>query len=168
MIEVKPDLPVLPLDMIIEVYRSIQERKGIQSFLPPSGDTHSCKYEFMTATDKLIQWLNENIAVRSWGVQVIEGQIPLHTDWQHAGTKFLYLIDTGGENISTRWYYEGKEVASYVCNMHTWYTLQVRIPHDADMIWPGRYRIAVTQGNDSIPGQPAIIRHTREYYEIPK
>lgn len=144
-IEVKYDLPTLPLEMLTEAYLSLRDRRTINIV---EGDTF--KYEWMLATDALTAWLNENIAEKTaWSVQTIEGQIPVHTDWKHLGTKLNYLIDTGGTDVPTRWHYEGKQVSTYTCLPHVWYSLHVRIPHDVGLILPGRYRISVTHGDQN-------------------
>jgi hypothetical protein len=128
--------------MITEVYLSLRARE-----LVTGGPRDAGVYEWMMANEKLTAWLNQNIGQKtSWSVQTIEGQINVHTDWSHPDTKLNYLVDCGGENISTRWYHDGKEITNFVCQPHMWYALQVRIPHDVGLVAPGRYRISVTHG----------------------
>lgn len=160
MIKHRTELPHLPPDMIAEVYKSLEERRDLNTH---TGDDPKYVYEYMAATPKLVEWLQNNIDKHvDWAVQYFTGKITVHTDWVFDDHKLNYLVDLGGDSPKTFWFdADGNVIYTAVCEVG-WYELTVNVPHGVEHV-PGQ-RISVTHRSrrDTLATRAGLVRDERD------
>lgn len=68
--------------------------------------------------------------------QVIRKELPIHTDsiksGAKGGVKYNYIVETGGDNVITRWWDKTHKNMLYEikCPQKTWHELRIDIPHN--------------------------------------
>jgi hypothetical protein len=136
-------LPQVPDTVIRAVYDSIStnkneafdDNKDIQQELP--------NYVWVRSNDIVQTWCKNNISPDIyWAVQVIKEHTPIHKD-VNTESKFIYVIDTGGDNAVTHYYNEDYEIIeSQIYEANKWYILNTKILHRVENITGTR--IAIT------------------------
>jgi len=94
------------------------------------------------------QWCQANICDSIyWAFQMIRPpEMQIHKD-RTTTHKFVYVLDTGGDHVETRYYDEHdptKVVETLIIPPHQWCILRVDCYHSVHNIEPGRVRMAVT------------------------
>ena len=94
--------------------------------------------------------------------QVVIADLPPHYDWGKSYIKYLYLVDTGGDNVTTKFWEEkpddpvtggtidpeGRKVVFEVSeNIRSWHTLNVGIPHSVTNMTRPRIALIIRQSN---------------------
>lgn len=132
-----PFLPKIP-DELIETDLGVIE-SGTRIYPRPS-DTF-CSWSLDERLENFLQpYFDFPIQVR---YQVIKNKIPVHVDIGRTFC-FNYLIDSGGSNVSTRWFdQEGNIIEETVFEERQWYWLDVSVPHDVDSTVKQRVAISV-------------------------
>jgi hypothetical protein len=92
------------------------------------------------------QWCRENICdTMYWGFQIIKGDLALHKDIG-TKTKFIYLLQSGGDQVTTEFYEDDKTtlVESVVFETHRWHILKADSFHRVINVEPGKTRFSIT------------------------
>ena len=95
--------------------------------------------------EKLNAWAQENICKDIYyAFQMMTGDIPRHKDID-TKTKFVYIIDTGGSNVVTRfWDNDHMLLDEYIIEPFRWHILKADTYHSVEGIETDRYRWSVT------------------------
>ncbi|MDA9373949.1 hypothetical protein N9R43_01070 [bacterium] len=99
-------------------------------------------YDVSNELQELYQsYFDYKVSVR-W--QVVTESLPIHYDWGVSSDKYLYLIDTGGEDVKTEFWsalpddvVDGGSTTTLdrtlICDMHetthNWFRINVKSPH---------------------------------------
>lgn len=160
MIKHRPELPHLPHDMIEEVYKSLDARQNVNTH---SGTDPEFVYEYMSATDSLVDWCKKNIDhTVDWAVQYIHGSIPAHADWAFDEHKLNYLVDLGGGQPATHWFdLDGKIIYTANCELG-WYELTVNIPHTVEHVSGRRISVTHRSRRDTLADRAGLTRDDRD------
>ena len=147
------DLPKLPDNLIAEVLDSMNNGKNIFY------DKKSIWYKQMVGNEKLQEYTKDLFDFNHLAtIQVIRAGLPIHIDVGRTEA-YNYLIDTGGENVTTAFYkkedfyitenhrtqFIGKniQIVEEICiPVSTWHWLDVSMPHTVKNI--SRQRIAIS------------------------
>lgn len=78
-----------------------------------------------------------------WGVQLMTEDLPVHVD-EGTTLKFVYLFQTGGDEVKTHFWQDGEIQETYVIPTNQWHTLKVDTEHSVVGIQPRERRISVT------------------------
>jgi hypothetical protein len=109
--------------------------------------TYGSNYRWSDSHNKIINdWCQQNICSEMyWAFQIINGDLPIHKD-NGTKIKFVYLLQTGGDNVITEFYDEDKTniVQSVLIEPHRWHILKVDSFHGVRNIDPGKIRFSVT------------------------
>ena len=133
-----PKIPRLFYQDIIEVIRKGHDVSA--------GDgNYLTQVTWKDAPENLQNWCTENICDNiRWGVQSLTANLPKHKDIE-TECKFLYLVETGGNNVATRYYNDNYDLISeYVLQMNIWYIIDTQTFHDVTGLEPGQTRIAIS------------------------
>lgn len=87
-------------------------------------------YQWITVTGELHDWCNQNICPSThWGVQLIQLNMPQHTDGV-SQVKINYLLDTGGD--ATTRFYDNNNILTdtVICKPRTWYIMKTDQLHE--------------------------------------
>lgn len=107
------------------------------------GDTYKWSDSFNTEINK---WCQENICNEMWwAFQFIKGDLGIHQDVV-TKYKFVYLLDTGGDDVITEWFNDDKTevVDSVVLEPLRWHILKVDTWHSVRGVKEGSTRYSVT------------------------
>ena len=108
---------------------------------------HGGNYRWSDSHNKIINdWCQKNICKDMyWAFQLIGGNLGIHKD-KPTKTKFVYLLDTGGDNVVTEFYDEDQTtiLQSEIIEPHCWHILKVDSFHCVKNIEPGKVRFSVT------------------------
>lgn len=75
--------------------------------------------------------------------QVIRKDLGVHTDIGLNTHKLNYLLAQGGTDVVTKWWDNDKVIHEQQLQNHTWYSLNVKIPHSVDRVISPRVSIVV-------------------------
>ena len=110
-------------------------------------NAHEGNYRWSDSHNKMINdWCQQNICNDMyWAFQIISGDLPIHKD-NVTKNKFIYLIETGGDNVITEFYDEDKTTVlqSVIIETHRWHMLKVDTFHGVRNIDPGKIRFSIT------------------------
>jgi hypothetical protein len=140
---VRDDLPVCPAEMLNLVYESVAQQRNLKTF-----QDAGWKYEYMDVVLELDDWLKKHVSThKPWGVQVLQGTVPIHKDWNHGGPKLIFLVQCGNDQVETVWFNEQKnvELARICLAPNRWYELAVSINHMVCGLELTQQRIAIIQ-----------------------
>lgn len=99
-------------------------------------------YKWYMLNDDCQAWLRENVMVGYWGVQVITQNVLPHVDRQ-TSARFLYHLDTGGDDVYTLFHdNDMNEIERVKMGKEKWYLLKTDVHHS--VVGVNSYRIAVT------------------------
>jgi hypothetical protein len=89
-------------------------------------------------------WCQQNISKDVFfGFQIMTSNVPIHRD-KGPSVKLVYLIDPGGESVSTKFYNdEYKLTKEYVIETNRWHLLQVNQLHSVNGIEPEKSRFSI-------------------------
>ena len=131
-------LPQIPDNLVLSVD---EIRKGKQMYPYPSSTFSSWRIE--NVSDTLDNFLQPYFDFPIFTIyQIIENDMPVHTD---DGRTFAYnyLLQSGGDNIATRWWKDDNIIFSKVFSTHTWHWLDVSTPHDVEKVDSERVAISL-------------------------
>lgn len=104
-------------------------------------------YQWSDSHNKIINdWCQQNICSEMyWAFQIISGDMPIHKD-NGTKTKFVYLLQTGGDNVVTEFYDEDKTnvLQSVIIEPHRWHILKVDNFHGVRNVDSGKIRFSIT------------------------
>jgi hypothetical protein len=81
-------------------------------------------YRWIPANTIVEKWCKENICeYAQWAVQVLTADVPKHVD-ENSQVKIQYLLESGGENVTSKSYKNDYVVHSMVCDTDKWYILK--------------------------------------------
>jgi hypothetical protein len=132
------DLPRLPDTLIAGINRNFDDYDIVVH-----ADTYTWSNSF---NQEINQWCQENIcADMYWGFQIIRGNLITHID-RETTVKFVYLLDTGGDNVVTSFYADDNTtvIDSVVLEAHRWHILKVDVPHGVTGVNADRTRFSIT------------------------
>ena len=131
-----PSIPTSIIDALPKNYDEYDQEK-----FAPSGNRFCYSRSFTADLDK---WCKQNICPSSYfGFQLIHEDLHVHKD-EIALIKLIYLIDPGGEKITTTWYDDDfNKVTAYEIEPFRWCLMKIDWWHDVVGIEPGRSRVAV-------------------------
>jgi hypothetical protein len=146
------DLPQIPRHLITPLDRLLDSGLVEVPLIKPGGEIQdNSVYKVLLAPDPLVQWLKtifdfeftaEYLWLSSWSKK--------HTDLGRT-MAYNYLLDAGGENITTNFYAPNNEeeiVKSIVIPLRKWHVLNVSMPHVVVAGGPSplgiRYMLSVT------------------------
>jgi hypothetical protein len=108
---------------------------------------HNGNYRWTDSHNKIINdWCQRNICKEMyWAFQIISGDLSIHKD-KGTKTKFIYLLEAGGDNVITEFYDEDKTsvIQSVVIEPYRWHVLKVDSFHCVKNINPGKIRFSIT------------------------
>jgi hypothetical protein len=139
------NLPIIPNELI----SSLEEIEKLKNCFPDKDFNHTyASYEVPNELDKFLQnFFDYPIVVR---YQVIKKKLPIHID-VNTKAKFNYLIKSGGNQVTTRWWDDDKNPTKKLqeCEMKEleWYYLKVDVPHDISEIENTRISITIKINN---------------------
>lgn len=139
---VRDDLPVCPAEMLNLVYESVAQQRNLKTF-----QDAGWKYEYMDVVLELDDWLKKHISTsKPWGVQVLHGNVPIHKDWNHGGSKLNFLVQCGNDQVETAWYNDQEvELYRHCLASGKWYELVVNTNHTVHGLVTGEQRISIIQ-----------------------
>lgn len=87
-------------------------------------------YEWYKLNDELQFWLHENIyAGDCWGIQEVRENLLPHKD-RNTGTRILYIIDDGGDEVRTHFHDDDKNIILTVkMEVGKWYLMKTDVMH---------------------------------------
>jgi hypothetical protein len=132
------NLPKIPSDIFIN-YNFDEYEKKVQGLINPG-------YVWTDSfNNEINEWCKKNICDDMYyAFQIIKTDIGIHTDNQ-TKIKFLYVLETGGDNVITEWYSEDNTVVdSVVIQPNKWCVIKVDYPHAVKNIESGKTRFAIT------------------------
>lgn len=91
-------------------------------------------------------WCREHVCDNMWwAFQMMTADLKVHKD-VGTKTKFIYLINPGGNSVYTDFYAEDRTtvIASYVIEPLRWHILQADVYHSVRGIEPGQVRFSIT------------------------
>ena len=64
--------------------------------------------------------------------QIIRKELPIHIDFGVGKVKYNYIVETGGDNVITRWWDKTHKNILYEikCPQKRWHKLRINIPHN--------------------------------------
>ena len=133
------NLPSVPKDIFVN-YNFDEYEKKVQGLTNPG---YVWTDSFNYSIDK---WCKENICADVYfAFQIIKTDIDIHIDNQ-TKIKFLYILETGGDNVITEWYSEDKKtvVNSVVLEPNKWCMIKVDSPHSVKNVESGKTRFSIT------------------------
>jgi hypothetical protein len=90
----------------------------------------------------LADYFDKPINVR---YQLISAQLPVHIDAGGISNKYNYLLTTGGDCVTTRWWDSLENPTNMLYEncaaLHVWHELNVSVPHDISPI--ESYRLSI-------------------------
>jgi hypothetical protein len=95
--------------------------------------------------EEVLNWCNEYVSPNlDWRFQFIDGKLEKHVD-VNIIAKFLYLFDTGGQDVKTQfWSNDGKSLLrEYNIEPYRWCILKVNVLHSVIGVNPGCIRKAI-------------------------
>lgn len=135
-------LPNIPIDLIcslpeIETYENVFPNKEVV-------ETYA-SYRSPNYLNNFIQkYFDYPIVVR---YQVIKKDLPIHIDLGEEDMKYNYLITTGGENVTTRFWDScndpKKILYEVVTEQAKWHHLNIKVPHQVINVLSPRVSITV-------------------------
>ena len=135
---VNPDLPKIPENLI----DPLDKIELMENAFPDKDYFHT--YASYIAPPELKKYLqlmfDYPIMVR---YQVIKKDMEVHTDLGSDTFKLNYLLNLGGEHVITRWWNGTQIIHEQQLNTRTWYSLNVKIPHDVVNLTSTRISIVV-------------------------
>jgi len=79
--------------------------------------------------------------------QLVYDKIPIHVDRGSRITAFNYLLDTGGDNVSTAIYDTNRNLLqSEILELRRWHRIDTSMPHSVHGINPDQIRVAISIG----------------------
>lgn len=133
------NLPQLPNELIKKInFDFTQYEAKVQA------STYSWSDSF---NQDINEWCQQNICSNMyWAFQIIKGsELDIHVD-RNTLIKFVYLLDTGGDNVVTSFYKDDKTtvIESVTLEPYRWHMLKVDVPHGVTGIDPARTRFSIT------------------------
>lgn len=133
------NLPKIPVDIVKGINWNIDSYESHS----PNPDSYKWSDSF---NKDINEWCQKNICDEIyWAFQIIRTDLIIHRDIG-TKTKFNYLIDTGGDKVTTNFYDEDQTtlVDSVVFEPERWHILKADSYHQVLGVVPGRIRLAVT------------------------
>ena len=133
------NLPSVPKDIFVN-YNFDEYEKKVQGVVNPG---YVWTDSFNYSIDK---WCKENVCADVYfAFQIIKTDIDIHIDNQ-TKIKFLYILETGGNDVITEWYSEDKKtvVNSVVLEPNKWCMIKVDSPHSVKNVESGKTRFSIT------------------------
>ena len=130
------NLPVIPQDIVNNLPRSLS------SYELQNNGNYNWTDSYNT---QLNEWCQKNICSEMYfAFQFITGDIPIHKDIE-TQTKFVYIIETGGLNVITKfWDDDYKLLDEYCIEKNRWHILKADTYHSVEDIVPDSLRWSVT------------------------
>jgi hypothetical protein len=130
------NLPKVP-DVVVERY--LAQLDSVEAKYTNGG------YTWSDSNNKLLnKWCQQNIcADMYWGVQLMSSDLPIHID-DGTTIKFVYLLQTGGENVRTHFHTGDQITETYIIPNQTWHILRVNTEHSVEGIAKDSKRISIT------------------------
>jgi hypothetical protein len=134
----QPNLPEIPEHLILKDPELIRKIPDNFPYPNPTYSTHD-------VSPVLRIWLQKHFDFKFYvNYQVMYRQLPIHIDIDRE-VCYNYIIDTGGDNVKTRWYDDSQttEIHSVVVPERVWHKLDVSKPHDISEVSRPRFSITV-------------------------
>jgi hypothetical protein len=130
------NLPVIPEDIV----NSLPQSMNLYDLQCQGNYNWSDSFN-----DKLNQWAQKNICNEMYfAFQFITGDLPIHKDIG-TQTKFVYIIETGGPNVITKFWDDDYNLLDEYCiEKNRWHILKADTNHSVEGIKNGNLRWSVT------------------------
>ena len=95
-------------------------------------------------TDAVSDWCKSNVCDLQYGLQIIDKDIPVHTDYRVI-LKLFYLLHAGGSDVKTR-FWNGNHTdieEEYVISCNQWYLFRADIPHSVHNLETNQTRVSL-------------------------
>lgn len=135
------DLPAIPDEWLL----SLEEIKKLPSFSPIALETHNLYYLRKVTDERIINLLQPHLDFdisNSLFYQYIGKQLGSHIDYGRK-TVINYIINTGGENVVTKWFSGTDVIFQDIIEEKRWHKITVDIPHSVDNIQTDRYMLTI-------------------------
>jgi hypothetical protein len=115
-------------------------------------DENTLRHNLYRVTDDMNLWFRENVTTDPMVHLVYmetefkenKPNMGLHVDQNYQQFAINYIIDTGGENVTTCFYDKNKTlVTSHICEVGKWYLLEVANLHDVLGITRNRKMLSI-------------------------
>ena len=135
------DLPDVPINLIGSIHDIVNNYDKPNDLVRPPDDN---TYRARTVKKDLEDWINTVFYDKHVvHYQIISTNMPPHKDRRN--TAFNYILDTGGDNVQTRFFDDDKNLLhAQIIRRHRWHRIPTHIMHDLDGISPSRVRVAIT------------------------
>jgi hypothetical protein len=130
------NLPAIPEDIINNLPRSLS------AYELQNNGNYNWTDSYNT---QLNEWCQKNICNEMYyAFQFMSGDIPVHKDIG-TQTKFVYIIETGGPNVITKFWNDDRTLLDEYCiDKNRWHILKADTNHSVEGIKPGNLRWSVT------------------------
>ena len=155
------DIPDPPKWMVLDAVKNMYEKS-----LVPEDNTYTVQGKSIGSNERVTQWVNENIAPGYSGIEAAWStagldNLRVHTD-RARDYGVLYILDTGGDNVTTSFYQEKGQplirdrrthvddydlldlLESAVFEKNRWILLYNRVLHNAANITKNRLYIQIS------------------------
>jgi hypothetical protein len=138
------NLPQVPQDIINNLPKNIEEYDR-REFGPRHNPSPSYRWTDHH-NEKINEWGQKNICAEIyWAFQFMTADLHIHKD---TGTqiKFIYLIETGGPNVLTKFWKDDQctLLDSYKIKTHAWHMLKADVFHSVEGVQPNQVRWSIT------------------------
>lgn len=135
------DLPTIPDEWLL----SLEQIKELPPYSPPHLERQNLYYLRQLKDQRIIKLLQPyfdfDIGEHIF-YQFIGAKLGIHTDFGRK-TAINYIINTGGENVITKWF-SGKEVIyQEIIEEKKWHKITVNVNHCVENITSDRYAITI-------------------------
>lgn len=135
------DLPSIPDEWL----PSLEQIKQLPPYSPPELEERNLYYLRQLKDMRIIELLNPyfdfDITERIF-YQYIGAELGIHTDYGRK-TAVNYIINTGGENVVTKWFSDGEVIHQEIVVAKRWHKIMVDVKHCVENITSDRYAISI-------------------------
>lgn len=94
----------------------------------------------------LMTYLNANVYEGTWSIQAFHKDLPIHIDKTTTDVRFMYMLELGGENVTTSFYNAAEDsiIQTVKYEKDKWNIIRTSLPHSVDGMEPGHSRVCIT------------------------
>jgi len=135
------DSPTIPDEWL----PSLEQIKELPPYSPPELEKHNLYYLRQVKDERIIELLQPYFDFDIRGhifYQFIGPKLGIHTDFGRK-TAINYIINTGGENVITKWFSGTEIIHQEIIVEKKWHKIVVNINHCVENITSDRYAITI-------------------------
>lgn len=135
------DLPTIPDEWL----PSLDQIKQLPPYSPPELEKQNLYYLRQLKEERIIELLQPHFDfdIREHiFYQFIGAKLGIHTDFGRK-TAINYIINTGGENVITKWFLGEDVLHQEIIEAKKWHKIMVNVNHCVENITSDRYAITI-------------------------